>query len=142
MNATPPPPSGATPPERVLTSDGTPIELKPLAAEVCRRYRAEFPDEQQRYGPAGVQWCLHDNQYLLAWAIQDARDGTVVLAEQALWLAGVLENRGFPVARLARDLEIAAEVARASPALGELGEAAEELLVHAAGSLGQSVPET
>ena len=29
---------------------------------------------------------------------------------QLAWLAGILESRGYPVARLARDLEIAADV--------------------------------
>jgi hypothetical protein len=29
---------------------------------------------------------------------------------QLAWLADILESRGYPVARLARDLEIAAEV--------------------------------
>lgn len=76
----PAPPSGATPPAHAYASDGTTIELLPLAREICRRYRIEYPDEEARYGPAGIQWCLHDNQYLLAWAIQDARDNTVVLA--------------------------------------------------------------
>lgn len=104
------PPSGAQPPTQAQTSTGAEIELAPLAGEICRRYRAEFPDEDARYGRAGHAWCLHDNQYLLAWAVQDARDGTVVLDDQALWLADVLHARGFPVDRLARDLEIAAAV--------------------------------
>ena len=91
-----------------------------MATEICRRYHAEFTDEEERYGPAGRAWCLHDNQYLLAWAVQDARDGTVDMVEQALWLAEVLDRRGFPVARLARDLEIAAEVVREAIADEEL----------------------
>jgi hypothetical protein len=106
----PTPPSGANPPAQTLTAAGDAIELVPLAQDICSRYRSEFPDEDQRYGPAGQAWCLHDNLYLLAWAIQDARDGTVELGEQVVWLADVLDSRGFPVARLARDLEIAAAV--------------------------------
>ncbi len=106
----PMPPSGANPPVRAQTAAGVPIELLPLAQDICRRYRAEFPDEEDRYGPAGQAWCVHDNQYLLAWAIQDARDGTVELGEQAAWLADILDSRGFPVARLARNLKIAAAV--------------------------------
>ncbi len=54
--------------------DGTAIDLRPLAREICARYREGFPDEQERYGASGVRWCLHDNQYLLASALQDARD--------------------------------------------------------------------
>jgi hypothetical protein len=104
----PMPPSGADPPLQTRTAAGEAIDLVPLAQEICRRYSSEFPDEEERYGPAGHAWCLHDNQYLLAWAIQDARDHTVDLAEQVVWLADVLNSRGFPIARLARDLEIAA----------------------------------
>jgi hypothetical protein len=106
----PMPPSGANPPLQTRTAAGDPIDLVALAQDICRRYSSEFPDEQERYGPAGHAWCLHDNQYLLAWAIQDARDHTVDLAEQVVWLADVLNARGFPIARLAPDLEIAAEV--------------------------------
>jgi len=128
----PAPPSGAAPPDRSFRSDGTAIELRPLAGEICQRYRAEFPDEAERYGPAGDLWCRHDNQYLLAWAIQEARDGTVALSEQALWLARVLQARDFPIPRLVRDLEIAGDVARDSMALGELAGATADLLTVAA----------
>lgn len=110
----PMPPTGADPPTEMRTATGEVIDLVPLAQEICRRYRIEFPDEEERYGAAGHAWCLHDNQYLLAWAIQDGRDGTVHLVEQALWLAVVLDKRGFPTERLARDLDVAAEVATAT----------------------------
>ncbi len=128
----PAPPSGATPPAEVFTSDGNTIDLRLLASDICSRYRTEFPDEEDRYGPAGTQWCLHDNQYLLAWAIQDARDGTVLLSEQAVWLANVLKSRNFPIARLARDLEIASEVTRASLPPGALAAATADALSAAA----------
>jgi hypothetical protein len=128
----PAPPSGAAAPVRALVADGLVAELVPLAREICRRYRLEFPDEDERYGPAGQQWCVHDNQYLLAWAIQHVRDGTVDLSEQAVWLAGVLDARQFPVARLARGLEIAAAVAQESAALGPLRAACARALTHAA----------
>jgi hypothetical protein len=39
------------------------------------------------------------------------------LSAQASWLARVLAARDFPVLRLVRDLEIAAEVARGNPSL-------------------------
>lgn len=106
----PMPPGGAAPPTRARTAAGDTIDLLPLAEEICRRYEAEFPDERERYGPAGAAWCVHDNLHLLAWAIQEARDGTLDLGEQVAWLATVLRSRGFPVARLARDLLLAAEV--------------------------------
>jgi hypothetical protein len=128
----PEPPGGAPPPAHAFTHDDTPIDLLPLAQEICARYRHEFPDEEERYGPAGMEWCLHDNQYLLAWAIQDTRDATVVLSEQATWLAAVLNARDFPIARLARDLEIAAEVLRTSPVLGDLAQAVSENLAASA----------
>lgn len=131
----PMPPSGANPPAQSQTAESDIIELVPLAQDICRRYRAEFPDEEARYGPAGAAWCVHDNQYLLAWAIQDARDGTVELAEQSLWLADVLGSRGFPVARLVRDLEIAASVVLASMEPRSLARAASALLLAAARSI-------
>jgi hypothetical protein len=68
----PEPPGGAPPPAHAFTPDGAPIDLLSLAREICARYRHEFPDEEERYGPAGMEWCLHDNQYLLAWASQVA----------------------------------------------------------------------
>jgi len=94
------------------------IELAPLAREICSRYSAEYPDESDRYGRAGVEWCIHDNLYLLAWAISDAERGDVDFLVQVKWLAGVLSSREFPLERLARDLQIAAEVlAREHPSL-------------------------
>lgn len=133
----PAPPSGAAPPVEVYLPDGTAVDLRALAREICARYRAEFPDEQKRYGDAGIEWCLHDNLYLLAWAFQDARDGTVVLGEQALWLARVLAARDFPVPRLARDLEIAAEVARGNSSLIELADGVSERLAAAAAAVAE-----
>jgi hypothetical protein len=126
------PPSGAAPPAQAVVSDGKVVDLHELALQVCARYDAEFPDEAERYGPAGFDWCLHDNQYLLAWAIQDARDATVALSDQALWLADVLAARGYPIARLARDLEIATEIIRSTNILGSLGPRAAEVLTEAA----------
>lgn len=83
--------------------------LAPLAYEICRRYSAEFPDEQERYGDAGRAWCVHDTQYLLAWAVVDlGLEGH--FAESITWLARLLAARAFPLDRLARDLEIAADV--------------------------------
>jgi hypothetical protein len=105
----PAPPSGQPPPRRAVLGDGTAVDLEALAGEVCARYRAEFPDEDLRYGEAGQAWCLHDNQHLLNWAVLDAA-GLVSLPEQVAWLATVLEARDFPLDRLARDLDLAAAV--------------------------------
>jgi hypothetical protein len=103
------------PPERaILVGADEPIELVPLAEEICRRYRQEFPDEQDRYGDAGMAWCVHDNQHMLNWAV-GARNGYVDLNGELAWLARVLEARDFPLERLARNLDIAAAVAAELP---------------------------
>lgn len=107
----PSPPSGYPPPEVAHTADGETLRLRGLAEEICRRYRAEFPDERERYGDAGTAWCVHDNQHILNWVALESR-GFVDLEERLAWLARVLEAREFPLPRLARNLELAAEVVR------------------------------
>ena len=62
-----------------------------MAEEISRRFWTEYTDEAERYGDAGLAWCIHDNQWLLGWA-------------------ALLAARDYPAGRLARDLEIAAEV--------------------------------
>jgi hypothetical protein len=96
-----------------------PIELAPLAREICRRYRDEFPDEAERYGDVGIAWCVHDNQHILNWAV-GARNGYVELQGELAWLARVLEARDFPLDRLARNLDIAAEVVAELPIADDL----------------------
>ena len=103
------PPGGAAAPIDVQGPDGRTVDVRELAREVCRRYRAEFRDEDERYAWAGRAWCMHDNQYLLHWALLNAR-GTTRLRDQVAWLARVLAARDFPLDRLARDLEICADV--------------------------------
>ena len=103
------PPSGAPPPASAVLDGGELLDLRVLAEEICSRYRAEFPDEQERYGDAGVAWCVHDNQHILNWAVTEA-NGLGGFERQVDWLAGVLEARDFPLDRLRRDLEIAAAV--------------------------------
>ena len=102
-------PSGHPPPLAAQLHDGEELDLRQLAKEICSRYRAEFPDEQERYGDAGIAWCLHDNQHILNWAVIACK-GFEALEPRIDWLAGVLEARDFPLDRLARDLEIAASV--------------------------------
>ena len=97
-----------TPPAKAGLA-GKELDLVGLAREICARYRAEFPDEEGRYGDAGTAWCVHDNQHILNWAV-GARNGLVDLERELSWLARVLAARDFPIERLARDLEIAAEV--------------------------------
>jgi hypothetical protein len=92
-----------------IAPDGTALDLRDLARGVCARYRAEFPDEEERYGDAGQAWCVHDNQYILHWALLDAQ-GLTKLDDQVAWLGRVLGARDFPLDRLARNLELAADV--------------------------------
>ena len=90
---------------------GRSLDLAALAREICARYRAEYPDEQERYGDAGIAWCVHDNQHIVNWAALDLRDVTD-LSQQLAWLARVLEARHFPLDRLVRDVELASQVVR------------------------------
>jgi hypothetical protein len=117
------PPSGHPPPATAETPAGD-VDLAALAREICARYDAEFPDERDRYGPAGMEWCRHDNQHLLNWAIADVHHGHVDLLDQVAWLARVLAARDFPLARLARNLEIGAGVVGDAAVAARLREAA------------------
>jgi len=105
------PPSGQPPPATAQPRDGEALDLRSLAVEICRRYSLEFPDERQRYGAAGTAWCIHDNQHILNWAVADW-NGFGGLHSQLEWLAGVLDARDFPLSRLERNLEIAADVVK------------------------------
>jgi hypothetical protein len=106
-------PSGAPPPTEAALIDGSALALLPLAAEITERYA----DEDERYTPRWREWCTHDNQYVLRWAIDDQR-GLADLWQQVSWLARVLDARGYPLDRLARSLELGADVLdeRAGPA--------------------------
>jgi hypothetical protein len=104
------PPGGDTPPTSALFEDADQeLELVPLAEEICRRYRQEFPDEQGRYGDVGNAWCVHDLQCVLYWAAEDV-NGYLDIRTEVAWLGSVLEARQFPLERFARCLAIAAEV--------------------------------
>ena len=99
------PPSGAPAPE---TADG--LDLRALALQVTERYGHEYPDEDERYDPAVWRaWCRHDAQYLLQWAVLDGQE-LLSLSEQVAWLGRVLAARDFPLDRLARTLELCADV--------------------------------
>ena len=119
------PPEGGDGPPRMSgpLGGGPPVDLEALAGQICRQYREEFPDERARYGEAGDRWCVHDNQHLLNWAVESVNGGFDIRQEVA-WLANVLEARKFPVDRLARTLDIGAEVV----ALNLDGDAARRLV--------------
>src|SRR4051794_24618155 len=104
------PPSGGTAPPASAVVRGETLHLSPLAHEISRRFMEEFPDEAERYGEAALAWCVHDNQWLLGWAAEDIELGGGHFLGQVLWLANVLGSRDYPVERLVRDLELAAEV--------------------------------
>jgi hypothetical protein len=114
------PPSGMAPPTAAPSPvDGAPdLDLYGLAAAVVERYYAEFTDEDAVYGEVGREWCQHDLQHLLNWAALDVA-GAVSLNDQTAWLARILESRGFPILRLARSLELGADVV-----LAQLGDGA------------------
>jgi hypothetical protein len=113
------PPSGTAPPTAAPSpsGDGSEIDLYALAAATVTRYYAEFTDEDAVYGEVGRLWCQHDLQHLLNWAALDVA-GHVSLDEQVAWLARILEAREFPILRLARSLELGAEVVRSDVAGG------------------------
>jgi hypothetical protein len=102
-------PSGAPPPAEAALADGSALVLLPLAAEITERYAQAFPDEDARYTPEWRDWCTHDNQHILRWAI-DAERGLADLWQQISWLARVLDARGYPLERLARSLQLGADV--------------------------------
>ena len=105
------PPEGGDEAPRVSSplAGGAALDLVGLATDICERYRLEFPDERERYGDAGIAWCVHDNQHLLNWATESV-NGELDIRQEVAWLATVLQARDFPLDRLARDLDIAADV--------------------------------
>ena len=107
------PPSGWPPPTEA-TLGGVVLDLAGLAAQVSDRYFERFPEDLERYGEVARAWEIHDTQHLLSWAIGDA-EGSVDLERQALWLAGILAARDFPVEHLAANLELAADVMEEHP---------------------------
>jgi hypothetical protein len=108
-------PSGSPAPATVTLVSGK-VVLAPLLEAVADRYFAEFPGDLERYGDAAREWELHDTAHCIQWAVLDVR-GFASLERNIVWLANVLDARGFPLDQLARNLELAAEVA-AEP-LGE-----------------------
>lgn len=113
MNKHVAPPTGMPPPETAIGPHGEELDLVAIARDTCASYAAEFPDERERYGPSGADWCRHDCQHLLNWAVLSLTEALDFEAQLA-WLARVLEARGFPISRLARCLEMLAQTVRDS----------------------------
>lgn len=101
------------PPQRATSPRGQEVDLGEIARKTCAAYDDEFPDERERYGPAGMEWCRHDVQHLLNWAVLSLTHD-LDYEREVSWLAGVLEAREFPLPRLARCLELLAIVTRDS----------------------------
>ena len=99
-------PGGMPPPTEVALPDGTPVSLVALAERVAELHLRRHPEDVERYGQElAHDWCVHDHQHMLAWAIAD-----LDLERQVLWLAGVLHARGYPVPNLTDSLLTAAGV--------------------------------
>ena len=129
-------PAAQAPPafEMFEFADGTTIDLGPLASQLCARYYETYPDDLGRYGDAGRAWCEHDSRYLLAWALEDARAGTVDCVAQVAWLGRVLSARDFPIDRLAHHVALTATLLRTA-ALGQTADRAAERMAVAASQL-------
>lgn len=127
------PPDGGADAPRISSplAGGEVLDLVELATTICARYRLEFPDEQERYGPAGIAWCIHDNQHLLNWAAEEV-NGEIEMNVEVAWLANILEARDFPVDRLARSLDIGAEVMIGRAVVGSPGRQLATVLTAAA----------
>jgi hypothetical protein len=99
------PRGGVQPPDTVALDGGETLFVTQIAHEVTRRYGEEYPDSEAQYGPAWRDWCVHDTRFLIGWAAL----GDDVLARNVRWLADVLAARKFPLDRLARTLDLAAD---------------------------------
>lgn len=86
-----------------------PGEWLEVAEGICKRYYAEFPDHEERYGERGRAYCAHDNAYLVAWLVL-ALDGIPgAFHRNVVWLRGVLQARDFPMEAFHRNLELVGE---------------------------------
>ena len=94
-----------------MSPHGEELDLVAIAQDTCASYDSEFPDERERYGPAGADWCRHDCQHLLNWAVLSLT-AALDFEAQLAWLARVLEARDFPLPRLARCLELLGQAVR------------------------------
>ena len=99
--------------------DGRIVKLQTLAVETARRHLARHPEDRRVYGPdLAEEWCVHDMQWVLAWAFGDVA-GLIDLHEQAGWLARILRARDYPVGNYWDAFEEAAGVVRDQVAGGE-----------------------
>ena len=104
------PPTGMAPPVTATLPDGVVLELRLLAREITDRHLRRHAEDLQRYGETGREWCTHDNQHLINWAVLAVCDA-LSFREQLAWLASI-DQSGYPLANLADNLETAAETTR------------------------------
>ena len=102
----PAPPSGWKAPTTLTTLSGEEIDLIGPARSATEAFIAECPAYLERYGEAGRQWCIHDHQHVLNWALIRSEER---FAEEIDWLRGILEARDFPLEWLARGTELLAD---------------------------------
>ena len=113
-------------PRHATLPDGQVLDLHGLATEISAEHLARHADDLARYGEVGRDWCVHDNQHLLNWAVLDVCGG-LDFGPQVAWLAGVLGSRGYPLESLADDLRVAAQTVRRRVAGGHASRLAEVL---------------
>lgn len=126
-----PPSGGMAPPSTATLTDGTQLDLVPLAREISEEHLARHPGELERYGDAVRAWCVHDNQHLLNWAALDLA-GSVDLDAQLRWLAHVLTSRGYPLDSLVDDLRCAGSLLTRRPGSAAMHALADRLTTAAA----------
>jgi hypothetical protein len=111
------PPTGHHPPDQVRLRTGEVIVLAPLAVQASEQHLASHPEELEQHGPHARDWCAHDLQWLLLWAIMAADDQGVDFDAQLDWLARVLAARNYPLGSLADAVNtLAEEIAPVLPA--------------------------
>jgi hypothetical protein len=110
-----------------MTRSGEEIDLVAPAREATELFIAECPEYLERYGEPGRQWCAHDLQHVLNWALIRSQ---IRFDRELDWLTRVLATRDFPLEWLSRGTQLLADVfERARP---EMAETAERLRLGAA----------
>jgi hypothetical protein len=101
-------PSGELPPME-MELDGVRIDLLAIATEAADRHHERHPEDVGRLGESARDWCIHDTQWLVAWAILDVQ-GYTSFADQLEWLTSLLRARDYPIEHVAEGLLTAAEL--------------------------------
>ena len=97
----------------VQLRDGSAVELRPPRSSRRTVISPSTPSSSSATAPHTRAWCVHDLQWLLLWAVQDADGQGVDFAAQLDWLVRVLDARDYPLASLADALDTLAGAAGA-----------------------------